>query len=181
MQAHPEAGVIVGKMMEKARSSRGDVAKSTQGNRNLQKMMAGMTFNQMLPCYRYLKSKGSFPLLFLQQFSVHIQFHIWLVCIYCYIRHRFAPVHIPAAAEYGADANPKYQSAAPERGDYSESYQCIYHEHLLDCIENRPYLWATHVWNMFDFAADGRDEGGARCHSDCRSLPQSNAPLLSVP
>lgn len=64
-------------------------------------------------------------------------------------------------SEYGADANPKYQSAAPERGDYSESYQCIYHEHLLDCIENRPYLWATHVWNMFDFAADGRDEGGA--------------------
>lgn len=27
-------------------------------------------------------------------------------------------------------------------------------------IEERPYLWATHVWNMFDFAADGRDEGG---------------------
>lgn len=27
-------------------------------------------------------------------------------------------------------------------------------------IEERPWLWATHVWNMFDFAADGRDEGG---------------------
>lgn len=27
-------------------------------------------------------------------------------------------------------------------------------------IEKRPWLWATHVWNMFDFAADGRDEGG---------------------
>lgn len=27
-------------------------------------------------------------------------------------------------------------------------------------IEERPYLWATHVWNLFDFAADGRDEGG---------------------
>lgn len=64
-------------------------------------------------------------------------------------------------SEYGADANPKYQSAAPERGDYSESYQCVYHEHILDCIEKRPYLWATHVWNLFDFAADGRDEGGA--------------------
>lgn len=46
-------------------------------------------------------------------------------------------------------------------GDYSEQYQCVYHEHLLKCIEERPYLWATHVWNMFDFAADGRDEGGA--------------------
>ena len=24
----------------------------------------------------------------------------------------------------------------------------------------RPWLWATHAWNLFDFAADGRDEGG---------------------
>lgn len=63
-------------------------------------------------------------------------------------------------SEYGADANPKFQSAVPERGDYSESYQCVYHEHLLRCIEGRPWLWATHVWNLFDFAADGRDEGG---------------------
>lgn len=31
---------------------------------------------------------------------------------------------------------------------------------MLKMIEERPYLWATHVWNMFDFAADGRDEGG---------------------
>ena len=31
---------------------------------------------------------------------------------------------------------------------------------MLNMIEERPWLWATHVWNMFDFAADGRDEGG---------------------
>ena len=31
---------------------------------------------------------------------------------------------------------------------------------MLKCIEDRPYLWATHVWNLFDFAADGRNEGG---------------------
>ncbi len=63
-------------------------------------------------------------------------------------------------SEYGADANPQYQSPAPEKGDYSESYQCVYHEHMLEMIEKRPWLWATHVWNLFDFAADGRDEGG---------------------
>ena len=63
-------------------------------------------------------------------------------------------------SEYGADANPQYQSAAPEKGDYTESYQCVYHEHMLKLIEERPWLWATHVWNLFDFAADGRDEGG---------------------
>lgn len=74
--------------------------------------------------------------------------------------HKRFPHRVIGFSEYGADANPKYQSPVPERGDYSESYQCLYHEHILDCIEKRPYLWATHVWNMFDFAADGRDEGG---------------------
>ena len=63
-------------------------------------------------------------------------------------------------SEYGADANPQYQSTAPAHGDYSETYQTVYHEHMLKMIEERPYLWATHVWNLFDFAADGRDEGG---------------------
>lgn len=63
-------------------------------------------------------------------------------------------------SEYGADANPQFQTSQPERGDYSEQYQCVYHEHILRVIEERPWLWATHVWNLFDFAADGRDEGG---------------------
>ena len=63
-------------------------------------------------------------------------------------------------SEYGADANPAYQNPNPEKGDYTESYQCIYHEHMLSMIEARPWLWATHVWNLFDFGADGRDEGG---------------------
>ena len=74
--------------------------------------------------------------------------------------HRKFPNRVIGFSEYGADANPRYQSAHPEKGDYSESYQCVYHEHILKCIQERPYLWATHVWNLFDFAADGRDEGG---------------------
>ncbi len=65
-------------------------------------------------------------------------------------------------SEYGADANPRFQSASPEQGDYSETYQCMYHEHILNLIETRPWLWATHLWNLFDFAADGRDEGGKK-------------------
>ena len=63
-------------------------------------------------------------------------------------------------SEYGADANPAYQTSTPEKGDYTETYQCVYHEHMAKMIAARPWLWATHVWNMFDFAADGRDEGG---------------------
>lgn len=74
--------------------------------------------------------------------------------------HAKYPNRVIGFSEYGADANPRYQAFTPERGDYSESYQAVYHEHMLKMIEARPYLWATHVWNMFDFAADGRDEGG---------------------
>lgn len=74
--------------------------------------------------------------------------------------HAKYPDKVMGFSEYGADANPKLQSECPEKGDYSEGYQCIYHEHILEMIESRPWLWATHVWNLFDFAADGRDEGG---------------------
>ncbi|MFV0363474.1 MAG: glycoside hydrolase family 2 protein [Suipraeoptans sp.] len=74
--------------------------------------------------------------------------------------HEKYPNRCIGFSEYGADANPQFHSITPTHGDYTESYQCIYHEHILNMIEARPYLWATHVWNMFDFAADGRDEGG---------------------
>lgn len=76
--------------------------------------------------------------------------------------HAEHPDRVIGFSEYGADANPALHSNAPDKGDYSEEYQCVYHEALLDCIEHRPYLWATHVWNLFDFAADGRDEGGKK-------------------
>ncbi|WP_078549604.1 glycoside hydrolase family 2 protein [Litchfieldia alkalitelluris] len=74
--------------------------------------------------------------------------------------HKKYPDKIIGLAEYGADANPKLQSPTPEKGDYTEQYQTVYHEHMVNMFNDRPYLWATHVWNMFDFAADGRDEGG---------------------
>lgn len=74
--------------------------------------------------------------------------------------HAKYPDRVIGFSEYGADANPQYQSTTPEKGDYTETYQTIYHEHMLQMIEDRPWLWATHVWNLFDFAADGRDEGG---------------------
>ncbi|MCM1543094.1 MAG: glycoside hydrolase family 2 protein [Blautia sp.] len=76
--------------------------------------------------------------------------------------HAKFPDRIIGFSEYGADANPQFQNGHPEQGDYSETYQCIYHEHILQMIETRPWLWATHLWNLFDFAADGRDEGGKK-------------------
>ncbi|MBR5110885.1 MAG: beta galactosidase jelly roll domain-containing protein [Clostridia bacterium] len=74
--------------------------------------------------------------------------------------HAQYPDRVIGFSEYGADANPAYHAEHPERSDYTEDYQALYHEHMLKMIEERPYLWATHVWNLFDFAADGRDEGG---------------------
>ncbi len=74
--------------------------------------------------------------------------------------HAKYPDRVIGFSEYGADANPAFHSSRPEKGDYTEEYQALYHEHMLRMIQARPWLWATHVWNLFDFAADGRDEGG---------------------
>lgn len=74
--------------------------------------------------------------------------------------HRKYPREVIGLSEYGADANPAYQNGHPEKGDWSEPYQALYHEHMLAMWSKRPYIWAMHCWNMFDFAADGRNEGG---------------------
>ena len=65
-------------------------------------------------------------------------------------------------SEYGADTNVQYHSDAPKRQDYTEEYQSYYHEKMLQAIQERPYLWCSFVWNMFDFAADKRKEGGTQ-------------------
>lgn len=74
--------------------------------------------------------------------------------------HRDHPDAVIGLAEYGADANPAYQAEHPEKGDWTEGYQALYHEHMLRMWKTRPYIWAMHCWNMFDFGADGRNEGG---------------------
>lgn len=74
--------------------------------------------------------------------------------------HTAHPDAVIGLSEYGADANPQFQSPNPDRGDWTESYQAVYHEHLLKMWSERPYIWAMHCWNMFDFGADGREEGG---------------------
>lgn len=63
-------------------------------------------------------------------------------------------------SEYGAEGMPNLHSAKPRRGDNTEEYQNKYHEFMLECFERHPYLWGTYVWNMFDFAADARNQGG---------------------
>lgn len=73
--------------------------------------------------------------------------------------HKKFPKRVIGISEYGCEAL-NWHTSQPEQGDYTEEYQAYYHEELIKQISKRPYLWATHVWNMFDFAADARAEGG---------------------
>ena len=62
-------------------------------------------------------------------------------------------------SEYGCEAL-NWHTSDPRQGDYTEEYQAFYHEELIKQLFTRKYMWATHVWNMFDFGADARAEGG---------------------
>ena len=62
-------------------------------------------------------------------------------------------------SEYGCEAL-NWHTSDPRQGDYTEEYQAYYHEELIKQLFTRKYMWATHVWNMFDFGADARAEGG---------------------
>ncbi len=76
--------------------------------------------------------------------------------------HEKYPDRAIGLSEYGCEGIVNWHSDEPKRKDYTEEYQALYHEHMAQIIAERPWLWATHVWNMFDFAADGRDEGGVK-------------------
>ena len=73
--------------------------------------------------------------------------------------HRTHPKIPIGVSEYGCEAL-NWHSSAPRQGDYTEEYQAYYHEQLIEALFTRPYIFATYVWNMFDFAADARSEGG---------------------
>ena len=73
--------------------------------------------------------------------------------------HKKYPNKAIGLSEYGCEAL-DWHTSTPTQGDYTEEYQSYYHEELIKQIAVRPYIWATHVWNMFDFAADARAEGG---------------------
>ncbi len=65
-------------------------------------------------------------------------------------------------SEYGAEGILTLHTDEPKVQDYTEEYQAYYHEKMLETFATRPYLWSTHVWNMFDFGSDMRDEGGVK-------------------
>lgn len=76
--------------------------------------------------------------------------------------HAVMPDKAISVSEYGAEAVMGWHSDEPKCQDYTEEYQALLHEKALETFEKRPYLWASWIWNMFDFAADARDEGGCK-------------------
>ncbi len=74
--------------------------------------------------------------------------------------HAANPDKVFGVSEYGVDNYTCWHSAKPFNHDYTEEYAVLYHHEMLKTFAARPYLWATHMWNMFDFAADARNEGG---------------------
>lgn len=91
--------------------------------------------------------------------------------------HQRHPVQRLAVSEYGAGASIAQHEAVNYGGDgykrtpmegrraiafarqHPEEYQAYYHEGAWKVLSARPYVWGKFIWNMFDFASDGRDEG----------------------
>ncbi len=63
-------------------------------------------------------------------------------------------------SEYGTEGIISWHTDEPKNQDYTEEYHALYHEHMAKVLDERDFIWSSHVWNMFDFGADNRDEGG---------------------
>lgn len=76
--------------------------------------------------------------------------------------HKVHPNICVGVSEYGCEGIITYHSSNPMCKDYTEEYQALYHEHMAKVLDERPWLWSSHVWNMFDFGCAARDEGGVK-------------------
>ena len=74
--------------------------------------------------------------------------------------HEKHPTICLGVSEYGCEGIITYHGPEPKCKDYSEDYQALYHEHMAKVLDERPWIWSSHVWNMFDFGCAARDEGG---------------------
>ena len=74
--------------------------------------------------------------------------------------HEVHPEICLGVSEYGCEGIITYHGPNPDCKDYSEEYQALYHEHMAKVLDERPWIWSSHVWNMFDFGCAARNEGG---------------------
>jgi beta-galactosidase len=74
-------------------------------------------------------------------------------------------------SEYGAGASIHQHSESPSRqaitpAFHPEEYQNQFHEAYWRMLKVRPFVWGSFVWNLFDFASDGRNEGDTPGRND---------------
>lgn len=67
-------------------------------------------------------------------------------------RHAAHPTQALIVSEYGAEDDYRVNSLAPERFDFSGTWQRRYHESYLRQIAARPWLAGSAIWNQFDFS-----------------------------
>ena len=85
--------------------------------------------------------------------------------------HTAHPERPFAVSEYGAGASVLHQEdpprpVVPASGWHPEQFQTHYHETNWLELKDKPYLWGTFVWVMFDLASAGRHEGDRRGIND---------------
>lgn len=78
--------------------------------------------------------------------------------------HQAHPEIKIAISEYGAGASIYHQQdslvqTSPRSWWHPENWQTEYHIQNWKIISERPYVWGSFVWNMFDFGAAHRTEG----------------------
>jgi beta-galactosidase len=78
--------------------------------------------------------------------------------------HQSMAGHAIAISEYGAGASVFEHEIDPRQPQtvsfwHPEEWQGVVHEAAYKAMKDRPYLWGTFLWNMFDFAVDSRHEG----------------------
>ena len=80
--------------------------------------------------------------------------------------HKEHPNVSISISEYGAGGNIKHQDIKalqkPKGYYFPEMEQTKYHEDSYKILKDRPYVWSTFVWNMFDFSVASWNRGGTR-------------------
>jgi beta-galactosidase len=79
--------------------------------------------------------------------------------------HSTHPTRSAGLSEYGAGSSIYWHSDSPVP-DHTEEYQNLYHESYWNYLKTIPFAWGTFVWNMFDFAEVGRNEGDTKGRND---------------
>lgn len=88
------------------------------------------------------------------------------------MHHRILPNKPMIVSEFGADADERLHSFAPERFDKTEEYASRYHRAYLPAIRERDFVAGAAIWNLVEFNSEGRTE--ATPHINTKGLMTAN-------